>query len=344
MWEGKSDEPAQPEGPQATEGQEAHEDDEAEAEDDGFGDDFDDFAEGQHDDDFGDFDEADETPMAPEPQPTSQPAQQPDLLAGLVSSSLSPCSPNLASHLELDRALTPSSLLQPPLDLSNPASIQPYLAAIFPKPTNAPPTPPSTPPTEVPGTPFLSDRSLSLWQQLLQPPPMAPPNWTRSRIRRLFLVSLGVPVDLDEILPPSKQKRLVLPNINLQRDPSPRPSTSVDRLKQASSNNPSTTSLDSKTGAPKRKAPRTKGPPPPPDFDLNAAALLCSVTDEALQGMEDKELYSHVADLQERNGTASKVLEYWLMRRDEGLKEKEALEGVIENLVGFVKGRRAGGK
>lgn len=42
------------------------------------------------------------------------------------------------------------------------------------------------------------------------------------------------------------------------------------------------------------------------------------------------------------NRKSSGVLEYWLQRKDEALKEKEALEGVIENLVGFVKGRRGG--
>lgn len=175
---------------------------------------------------------------------------------------------------------------------------------------------------------------------------MQPPNWTRSRIRRLFLVSLGVPVDLDEILPPSKQKRLVLPSIGL--DGTPRPSTTLDRLKdQEGGANSSTTSLDSKTGAPKpssksttRRHPLSKGPPPPPDFDLNAASLLCSTTPEALSGLEDDELRAHLVVLERLNGEASAVLEYWLMRKDEAVKEKEALEGVIENLVGFVKGRR----
>ena len=170
---------------------------------------------------------------------------------------------------------------------------------------------------------------------------MQPPDWTRSRIRRLFLVSLGVPVDLDEILPPSKQKRLILPSIGLEG--TPRPSTAIDRLKDAHAND-STTSLDSKTGAPKpsksSKRHTMKGPPPPPDFDLNAAGLLCSTTDEALRGYEDDELKAHLETLESLNGEASKVLEYWLMRKDEAVKEKEALEGVIENLVGFVKGRR----
>jgi hypothetical protein len=233
-------------------------------------------------------------------------------------------------------------LLQPSLNLTTPtdidSSIQPYLDLIFPDTKT---TPTQSAPSDITGAAFLSDRSLSLWQQLLQPPPMAPPNWTRSRIRRLFLVSLGVPVDLDEILPPSKQKRLILPNINLSSTASPRHSTAIDRLKQGSANN-STTSVDSK-GAAKSKQKRhtmLKGPPPPPDFDLNAAALLCSTTYEALCNMLDAELQEHLATLDDLNQRG--VLEYWLMRRDEGVKEKEALEGVIENLVGFVKGRRGG--
>lgn len=87
MWEGKDEvpppQPTEPDSVPATEENEFNDND------DEFGDDFDDFAEGQEaDDDFGDFDEADETPMAPEPQPAVQ-VQQPDLLAGLVSSAQS---------------------------------------------------------------------------------------------------------------------------------------------------------------------------------------------------------------------------------------------------------------
>ena len=75
MWEGKSkDEPP----PQEESSNDADDDDD-------FGDDFDEFAEGGGDDDFGDFDEATPTPAAPEsePQPT---APSISVLAGLVSS------------------------------------------------------------------------------------------------------------------------------------------------------------------------------------------------------------------------------------------------------------------
>ncbi|KAK3064281.1 hypothetical protein LTR53_018546, partial [Teratosphaeriaceae sp. CCFEE 6253] len=78
-------------------------------------------------------------------------------------------------------------------------------------------------------------------------------------------------------------------------------------------------------------------PPPHPDFDLSSATLLCRITDQAMQGMSDEELRQHVARLGAENGIASEVLSYWAQRKDEGLREKEALEGVVGNLVGFVK-------
>ncbi|KAK4950913.1 hypothetical protein LTR10_010906 [Elasticomyces elasticus] len=286
---------------------------------DGFGDDFDDFNEGDGEEDFGDFDEA-EAEAEPAAAIVEEAPPAPGILAGL-----------------------------PPLNISSLSSrdtksaMQPYISAIFP---STPPLPPlhDLPPIDPSKTsPFLSDRSLALWQQLVSPPPMQPPNWTRSRIRRLFLVSLGVPVDLDEILPPSKQKRLVLPNINLLS--SPRPSTAVERLREGEGND-STTSLDSRTGAAKAKQHSSssrragKGVPGPPEFDLNGAALLCRVTEQAMAGMEDEELREFVGRLGRVVGEASGVLEYWVQRKDEGVREKEALEGVVGNLVGWVKGRR----
>ncbi|KAK5134723.1 hypothetical protein LTR08_006238 [Meristemomyces frigidus] len=315
-------------------------------EEEGFGDDFNDFNEGgggdDDDDDFGDFDEAEEeehgleaapSEEQPQPQPEARQPAVPDILGGLPPLNLSTLS-------------TPATN----------AAITPYISALFPDhPTPTQPTRDTPPPDEdtCNPTPFLSTRSLSLWQQLVSPPPLQPPDWTRSRIRRLFLVSLGVPVDLDEILPPSKQKRLVLPNITLaSAPPSPRPSVALNRLKtgHATNNNKgpntSTTSLDTPTGLPKpnpsssRRLP--KGPPPPPDLDLNTTTLLCRTTPEALAGLSPTELSQHVQRLAELRLRASGVLEYWLGRREDGVREKEVLEGVVGNLVGFVKGRRGG--
>lgn len=40
------------------------------------------------------------------------------------------------------------------------------------------------------------------------PPPTKLPNWTRSRIRQQHLISLGIPVNLDEVLPHANGKPL----------------------------------------------------------------------------------------------------------------------------------------
>lgn len=83
MWEGNpSDAPAERE---ETVG-EADGDDNAAEDDDDFGDDFDDFAEGGGDDDFGDFDEAEETPAPAALQETQPTPSTASILAGLVSS------------------------------------------------------------------------------------------------------------------------------------------------------------------------------------------------------------------------------------------------------------------
>lgn len=228
--------------------------------------------------------------------------------------------------------------MQPVLDFSDLDSTEavkeatlPYLDALFPlDEIDTSILPAATSETPL----FLTQRSASLWSQLVAPPALQPPNWIRSRIRRLFLVSLGVPVDLDEILPASKQKKLVLPSINLSsgRNSSDiRAVGSVDRLK-AEGSNTSNTSVDSQ-GKPRERSSRRKGPPPPPELDLVYARQLCSITDEAMSGLTIKELKAHVQQLESMEGTAKEVLEYWTKRTDEKLGDREAFEGVIENLV-----------
>lgn len=184
---------------------------------------------------------------------------------------------------------------------------------------------------------FLTDRSASLWSQLVAPPPLQPPNWIRSRIRRLFLVSLGVPVDLDEILPASKQKKLILPSMLISDGDTPRSSTdlrTLNRLKNSTAD--STTSVDS-TGKPKdptsSKSKSRRGPPPAPELDIVSARQLCSITDEKLNGLDEAELKDHVEQLKTMEILAKEVLEYWTKRTDEKLGDREAFEGVIENLV-----------
>lgn len=184
---------------------------------------------------------------------------------------------------------------------------------------------------------FLTERSQSLWEQLVAPPPLQPPNWIKSRIRRLFLVSLGVPVDLDEILPASKQKKLILPSIEIE-DETGHPASREPHLQGAAQklkqNNASAASLNSTRSKSER---RKKGPAPPPALDLNLARRMCMTTDAALRNFTAAELKQHVGTLDEYKVRAGKLLEYWLIQRDSANGDKEAFEEVIENTVKHAK-------
>ncbi|KAL5599759.1 hypothetical protein FOVSG1_007571 [Fusarium oxysporum f. sp. vasinfectum] len=271
--------------------------------DDGFGDDFDDFEEGNEDDDFDDFEDGFQEAETPAPTAT-QPPQQSTLPFSIP---------------DFD-GLDPEAVV---------SALEPFLATLYPPEELDLPTFPPLSKDSV----FFTARSASLWSQLVAPPPLAPPDWIRSRTRRLFLVSLGVPVDLDEILPASKQKKLVLPSLNVP-SLSPRTSTdsrSVSRLRQGEGNN-SSTSVDTQ-GKPSASTRKRRGPPPQPELDLVAARHLCQTTDEALDGMTDEELKAHVAKLEGLQEAAKEALEYWKKRTDEKVGDREAFEGVIENLV-----------
>ncbi|EXJ85807.1 hypothetical protein A1O1_06176 [Capronia coronata CBS 617.96] len=292
-----------------------------------FGDDFDDFEEGTQavaDDDFGDFGGEFQEPEA---EAEAETAESPPV--SIFQNNDIPATP--FPLVDFDQLSSLAELL---------TATQAHLDAMFPSSTaDRISILPQPDPIAESSPIFPSDRSRSLWKQLITPPPLQPPNWTQSRIRRLFLVSLGVPVDLDEILPPSKQKKLVLPDINLE--PSSRKSESdktlgsVARLKAQAAND-STGSLDSTQSGTKERPSRSrrpKGPPPPPELDLVAVKRLCATTDEKLDGFTDEELEAHVAELKDVTEKTSELLEYWLKQRDGLRKEKEAFEGVIENLV-----------
>ncbi|KAL1647722.1 hypothetical protein SLS58_002523 [Diplodia intermedia] len=285
-----------------------------------FGDDFDDFEEGGEEDfgdDFGDFDDGfqnaeDETANAFE-----EPAPLPPVSDPLPSLSHQP----IPSFDDLDSLADIVSASQPFVDKL-------FETSFVDRPAIEQEVNPS----------LLSERSLSLWAQLVAPPPLQPPNWVRSRIRRLFLVSLGVPVDLDEILPASKQKKLVLPSVNIPGERTPRVSSddrtngTVSRLKKE--DNDSSTSVNSSSSKTDRKR---RGPPPPPEFDITAVTMLCSTTDAALQNFTAGELEAHVRTLRELQRRADEVLDYWTKRKESAIGDKEAFEGVIENLVKHAK-------
>ena len=315
--------------------------------DDQFGEDFDTFEVGDEQteqDDFGDFDDAFE-------EPTSGAAMDEEISQDSKTiPSEQPSIPSFVSNLNRVRCNVSTCKLittQPPLlnfdafdsisDLMT--STTGHLDTLFPK-SNTSTLPPVDPISN--SSIFTTERSLSLWSQLVAPPPLQPPNWTRSRIRRLFLVSLGVPVDLDEILPASKQKKLVLPSINLDSstatshddDNSNSTTRSHSKRNKKDGQQRSSASLDSgRSPSHAHTSRRRRGKTPPPQLDLTAVRRFCATTDAALDGFTDDEMRAHVETLERMAARAQEVLQYWLRKRDEQLGDKEAFEGVIENLV-----------
>ncbi|KKF93910.1 putative protein C8E11.05c [Ceratocystis platani] len=282
--------------------------------DDDFGD-FDDFEEGGDDDGFGDFDDV------AFQEPVAAPAVQQPVPPQAVSTA-----PPLPYPVPDFEGLDEDDI---------PEALDPYMNLLFP-PENLDVI--DLPPLNKANTSFLTQRSASLWSQLVAPPPLAPPDWIRSRIRRLFLVSLGVPVDLDEILPASKQKKLVLPSLQVPSTKSPRTSTDSRSKKSGGNNDGTSTSQTngaSKGGSVSRNGSsrRRKGDKGPPELDLVSSKQLCMTTEEALAGMTLGELKAHLKKLKALKNTAEQSLEYWQKTTAEKVSERDALEGVIENLV-----------
>jgi len=64
---------------------------------------------------------------------------------------------------------------------------------------------------------------------------------------------------------------------------------------------------------------------------------LAQTTDVRLDGMSDDELKAHVQELERLGEKAKEVLAFWEKRCLDAGREKEAFEGVIENLVSFAR-------
>ena len=87
---------------------------------------------------------------------------------------------------------------------------------------------------------------------------MKPPNWTRSRIRRQHLIALGIPVNLDEVLPRANGKPL--PTLQITTRPMSAPPVARNGFPQQ--NVSVSDSSDSHTATPQP----THHPAPPSQF------------------------------------------------------------------------------
>lgn len=171
---------------------------------------------------------------------------------------------------------------------------------------------------------YFSERSASLWSQLaVLSPDVRPIDWKRSAIRRLLLVSLGVPLDLDEILPRANTKRLVLPSL------------SKDTEKGKASEQDQTSEEKPTNDGAKEKEAESEALSKETETLLSEWDRLAKVSQEALEGMSEEELKGHIDRLKTSIEGAEKLNAQWEAKKEGAIKDKEAFEGVIESLVEY---------
>ncbi|KAF9057990.1 hypothetical protein BJ165DRAFT_1412047 [Panaeolus papilionaceus] len=175
---------------------------------------------------------------------------------------------------------------------------------------------------------LVTPSSREMYKILLStPPPTKPPNWTRSRIRRQHLINLGIPVNLDEVLPKASGKPL--PPLQIHTRPMSAPPTRQNSL----ANGGTHTSHNSRSGTPQ---PGQKGPQfgPKPELDMSKINKLLQLTHESLIMQPLPNLERHLAELKLQTANTSNLLTHLLQARDVLQQDSETYNGLIAEMVG----------
>ncbi|KAK7206143.1 hypothetical protein BZA70DRAFT_124789 [Myxozyma melibiosi] len=192
---------------------------------------------------------------------------------------------------------------------------------------------------------WLTVYRAEIWESLTKPRRSQVPDWKTSRTRRTYLVSLGMPVDLDQVLPTKQtQEKLVLSlkqKKRLSANAGGSQSTETTASRASSSSDKPITPLSHANTATLQpthaSAPvsRTETPVAVPEFDVDRARQLSRVSVAALENMSTAELQSHVEELEQVKVDAAKYLAYWIDMRNTSEEDKAKYEGVIESSIEY---------
>lgn len=188
---------------------------------------------------------------------------------------------------------------------------------------------------------LVTPDSRALYQSLfhLSPPSAHPPNWMRSRIRRQHLISLGIPVNLDEVLPHAGSKPL--PALHITTRPMsapPVPRNGAQPLNGRASSNTSRAGTPV-AGAPasgnsRRGAAAQLGLGPKPQLDERRIGELLSLTPDQLSLLPLASLEAYLSDLRTQTQNMSALLTHLLQTKDALQQDSETYNRLIAELVG----------
>ncbi|KAH9850734.1 hypothetical protein C2E23DRAFT_833980 [Lenzites betulinus] len=185
---------------------------------------------------------------------------------------------------------------------------------------------------------LVTSESRQLYNALLPPttPSFQPVNWVRSRIRRQHLISLGIPVNLDEVLPRANGALPMLEITTRPMSAPPGPRGGVSKVQTAALNN--ARSGTSQPGSPALKQGQLASSQlrlgPRPDIDESRMDELLNLSADQLSLLPLRSVESHLADIKAQTAKASSLLTYLLQMRDALQQDSETYNKLIGELVG----------
>ncbi|KAJ6539555.1 hypothetical protein B0H19DRAFT_961538 [Mycena capillaripes] len=172
---------------------------------------------------------------------------------------------------------------------------------------------------------LVNPESRTLYTMLVQsPPPTKPPNWTRSRIRRQHLIALGIPVNLDEVLPPQANGK-PMPPLQVTTRPMSAP--------PGPHNHPVPGGSVPRSGTPQPGG-RAEQFGPKPEIDDAKIAELLALDSETLTIQSLSTLEGYLASLRSQTASTSALLSHLLQTRESLQQDSETYNGLIAELVG----------
>lgn len=285
------------------------------------------FGEFASEDEFGDFDdfeEMQETEAVEAQQvPTLDTSREETPMASQTNLSMPQASPSVKSVLADDSFSSFTSLSFAAKSVLEDNG----LAQVFPEPK------------EPAGQKFELSESASQIYALLCSVPTSELNFLKSFTRRLLLKDVGVPLDLDELLPRKEKQHLVIRRSRRSLDKTSKSRDSTDGKTPTGGSRAAT---PTPTDSSRAQTPVTVDT----ELKLDSWLRLVEIRPEQRERMEQEELQELVNQLKTANSEAKLLLKQWEDKLALGYKNKEAFEAVVENMVGFAQKQRLkkGGK
>lgn len=199
---------------------------------------------------------------------------------------------------------------------------------------------------------LVADTSRTLWTELCAMPDVKPIDWVRSKTRRDYLISMGIPVNLDEIHSSTASRSVsgALPPLKLDlgtADSAPRRSNStISRSNTPSRNGTASPAGGASVNRKERMAEKRRdelGLSAPPDVDLVRAQELVDKTESQLTLMSLPALKSMLRELHALTTSTSVLLTHHLTLRESYQADSEMYNSMIKQLVTGAATRVSGG-